>query len=353
MVDGGQYICIPRQPGKLFKAFSVDRDSYVVAMDISSASMVTDDIGCQIGHIGKYSSLGGRINCIMAMSHDYHSLYQGVIQEFATGMDRRHNGQIWKRIQQKGQILIGNDVWVGDGVTILGGVRIGDGAVIAADSVVVKDVPPYAVVGGNPARLIKYRFPEEVIRQLKRIAWWNWSSEELSSRKEDMQGEVADFAAKYDAPLSLYPRKSGRFVPRLRADVPLLVYFMDFTDDYPVHTHVISSFIETYHQSEAELLLCYNAEKQKDADAMQGIVEALEKYMQHIPALINVCGISPEDEEKVISEADLYLTNRDLLTLPRVALCDRYHVGVASGVDIPLFPKKDFSEYANEAFFVE
>jgi hypothetical protein len=85
---------------------------------------------------------------------------------------------------------------------------------------------------------------------------------------------------------------------------------------------------------------------------MRGIVEPLEQYL-NVPALINVCGISPEDEEKVISEADLYLTNRDISTMSRIALCDRYHVGVASGVDIPLFPKKDFSEYAKEVFFVD
>jgi hypothetical protein len=167
-----------------------------------------------------------------------------------------------------------------------------------------------------------------------------------------MQGDVADFAARYDAPLRRYPRKSGEFVPRLRADVPLIVYFMDFTDAFPVHTHVISSFIKSCHQQEAELLLCYHTEEQEEVENMQELISILEQY-QDIPALINVCGISWEDEEKVISEADLYLTNRDGNTMARVTWCDRYHVGIASGVDFPLFPKEDFSQYANEVFFVD
>jgi acetyltransferase-like isoleucine patch superfamily enzyme len=79
----------------------------------------------------------------------------------------------------KGNVIIGNDVWVGDGAVILSGVNIGDGAVIGARSVVTKDVPAYGIVAGNPARLIKKRFNEEVIQQLLQIAWWNWDDEKI------------------------------------------------------------------------------------------------------------------------------------------------------------------------------
>jgi acetyltransferase-like isoleucine patch superfamily enzyme len=72
----------------------------------------------------------------------------------------------------KGDVVIGNDVWIGSGCTIMSGVTIGDGAVLAAKSVVVKDVPAYAVVGGNPAQLLKYRFEWDQIQKLLENPWW-------------------------------------------------------------------------------------------------------------------------------------------------------------------------------------
>lgn len=75
--------------------------------------------------------------------------------------------------------IIGNDVWIGSNATILGGLNIGDGAVIGAGAVVTKDVPPYAIVGGVPARVIRYRFDQKKIDQLETIAWWNWDDEKI------------------------------------------------------------------------------------------------------------------------------------------------------------------------------
>ncbi len=74
----------------------------------------------------------------------------------------------------KGRTLIGNDVWIAYGATILSGVSIGDGAVIGARAVVTRDVPPYAIVAGNPARVLRSRFDEETVAKLLKIAWWNW-----------------------------------------------------------------------------------------------------------------------------------------------------------------------------------
>lgn len=76
---------------------------------------------------------------------------------------------------------IGNDVWIGAKATIIDGVTIGDGAIVAAGSVVVKDVPPYAVVGGAPAKIVKYRFPEELIARLLEIKWWELPDEEITN----------------------------------------------------------------------------------------------------------------------------------------------------------------------------
>lgn len=80
----------------------------------------------------------------------------------------------------KGDTVIGNDVWIGYNATIMPGIQIGDGAIIATNAVVTKDVPSYSIVGGNPAKLIRYRFDEETIDILNTLKWWNWDVEKIT-----------------------------------------------------------------------------------------------------------------------------------------------------------------------------
>ena len=87
----------------------------------------------------------------------------------------------------KGDIVVGNDVWIGYEAVILAGVTIGDGAVIGARAVVTKDVPPYTVVGGVPAKPIKKRFNDETITELLKLKWWNWSEEKISQNIKSIQ----------------------------------------------------------------------------------------------------------------------------------------------------------------------
>lgn len=79
----------------------------------------------------------------------------------------------------KGDIVLGNDVWIGYEAVVLAGVHIGDGAIVAARSVVTGDVPPYAIVGGAPAGIIRWRFPDEVISVLQECRWWDWSADRV------------------------------------------------------------------------------------------------------------------------------------------------------------------------------
>lgn len=93
------------------------------------------------------------------------------------GLEKKDVTNAW---DNKGDIIIGNDVWIGYEAVILAGITIGDGAIIGTRAVVTKDVPPYTIVGGVPAKPIKKRFSEETISALLEIQWWNWSEERIA-----------------------------------------------------------------------------------------------------------------------------------------------------------------------------
>jgi virginiamycin A acetyltransferase len=96
-------------------------------------------------------------------------------------------GQNWRK-GARGDIVVGNDVWIGTGATIMPGVQIGDGAVVGSFAVVARDVPPYCIAVGNPARIARRRFDEKTVERLLKIAWWTWSAEKISRNLAAIKG---------------------------------------------------------------------------------------------------------------------------------------------------------------------
>lgn len=131
--------------------------------------------------IGAYCSFGPGVRILLGGEHrtDWVSTYP--FNVFHAGS--RH---ISGHPHTKGDIRIGNDVWIGTEALILSGVQIGDGAVIGARSVVARDVPPYAVVGGNPGRILKYRFSEDIIARLLQVKWWAWDEGRIEHAIPDL-----------------------------------------------------------------------------------------------------------------------------------------------------------------------
>jgi chloramphenicol O-acetyltransferase type B len=124
--------------------------------------------------IGRYCSIAAQTTIFLGGDHrtDWVTTYP--FSAFSPSA-RRIRGHPSSR----GDVVIGNDVWLARASTILSGVTIGDGAVVAAQAVVVRDVPPYAIVGGNPARVLRIRFAEEHVARLLKLRWWDWPPERL------------------------------------------------------------------------------------------------------------------------------------------------------------------------------
>lgn len=187
------------------KRIVIAKNSIIYNCDISGDIIINN--GCNLnnsilrGHIniGKYTSINGPATLIYAKHNsieigNYCSIAHNVtIMEFFHNTKTLSTSFLHKKIKgkssnldtwSKGSIKIGSDVWIGTGSTILSGVSIGNGAIIGSNSVVNKDVPSFAIVAGNPAKIIKYRFDNKLIEELEKIKWWEYDLDALQSIKK-------------------------------------------------------------------------------------------------------------------------------------------------------------------------
>lgn len=138
--------------------------------------------------IGKFCSIGENVRFIMNAAN--HNLSAITTYPFTAIMQEKSevNMEHLSELPNKGDTIIGNDVWIGQNVTIMPGVHIGNGAVIGANSVVAKNVLPYTIVAGNPIKEIRKRFSEEEVKILLEIEWWNWDIDKIVKNLEIILG---------------------------------------------------------------------------------------------------------------------------------------------------------------------
>lgn len=142
--------------------------------------------------IGRFCAIAAGTRFIMnGANHAMSGLSTFPFNIFGGGWEEGFNPETWAK-ELRGDTVVGNDVWIGYDATIMPGVTIGDGAVIAAKSVVSRDVPPYAIVAGNPAQTVKRRFDDATVARLLAIGWWNWPPEKISRNLGAIRGGSVD-----------------------------------------------------------------------------------------------------------------------------------------------------------------
>ncbi len=170
--------------------------STIVESSFDDYSYAAGDVSIIYTQVGKFCSIASHVrinpgNHPMERVTQHHMTYRRAQYGFADTDDEAFFD--WRR---SAACVVGHDVWIGHGAVIMPGVRIGTGAVVGAGAVVTKDVDPYTIVVGVPARLLRMRFAPEISAQLLAIAWWEWDRQMLEERFEDLR-DINTFIEKY------------------------------------------------------------------------------------------------------------------------------------------------------------
>jgi acetyltransferase-like isoleucine patch superfamily enzyme len=151
-------------------------------------------------YCGKYCSIADRVEIFLGGYHRPEWVSSYPFPAFPAWSEAAHTRS---HTVGRGDVRVGNDVWLSSQCTIMAGVTVGDGAVIAARAVVTKDVPPYAIVAGNPGRIVKHRFDEATVAALLRIQWWDWPDERVRENLDLLlSGDLAAFIQRNDPALN-------------------------------------------------------------------------------------------------------------------------------------------------------
>jgi len=172
----------------------------LLEVSMGDYSYVVNDSQITYTTIGKFCSIAA----MTRINPGNHPMHRAAQAHFTYRSSAYFDGETddeaffdWRRAHH---VRIGHDVWIGHGAVVLPGRNVGTGAVIAAGAIVTKDVPAYSIVGGNPARIIRRRFPDEIADRLANLAWWDWDHDELREALPDFRKlDVEAFLDKYEA----------------------------------------------------------------------------------------------------------------------------------------------------------
>ncbi|MDQ0205052.1 hypothetical protein [Pectinatus haikarae] len=267
--------------------------------------------------VGNYCSIFCNNVFLIGMDHNVHSLSTYPLMQLGTNTtdDFVKNCKSELYDGNRDQLIIGNDVWIGCGCTIVGGIQIGNGACVTAGSVVTENVPPYAVVGGSPARIIKYRFSRDVINKLQKIKWWYWNKEKIQSivQKITTKEQVENFADKYFVKKQNNDNDEvGVHLHELKDNGYILVYFPLQSENIVLLDYVVNKYIKMFdYKDKIALIIDVNMSDDK-------IQLIINKYIiskgKDTPLLFSY-NTKGKVSDSILSTIDYLITTKDFISL--------------------------------------
>ena len=312
-------LCVINHEDKSFPIALIGRRSYIIEanleyFDPEHTSLI----------IGNYCAIAHEVTFMMNMNqtHDHLSVSNYPFSKvFALPLEQKS--------KIKGSIIIGHDVWIGRGATIMGGVVIGNGAIIAANSVVTKSVEPYAFVGGNPAKFIKYRFDEDMRLKLNEVNWWYMDENQFIRNSYFIQGDVEGFIEQH-----LPVLEKRRLIERKKPIIYALIVSQDTA--FSVWKNVVRQFVEQFSSEDKVKLKLVLKNDQMTTE----ILVYLESLGVTKEDLVCVQSVIDEREIEMMFESLHYvITDRSHDTLKSVNLANLYGVRILFGADKKIFQK--------------
>ena len=295
--------------------------------------------------VGRYSSLGHWIDFYIGMNHDYHRLTTYPLRTIFAQPDAPPEAMT--DTSNRHQIVIGSDVWIGGDATIMGGVHIGSGAVIGTGTMVTKDVPPYAVVVGNPMRVIKYRFDEETVARLLRIKWWHWPQEEIEKYIPLFNEDIEGFLERFDPGVQEETDEAADAIRALRADGYMVSYFIpDFSvaREQSVWPYVIEGFLASYTAADRAVLVLAVPDHAEAAAYAQEITARVARQGADAPLILShTCAAGEDFSIAALSASNAYITTKETTCSHAVDYAADAGVAIRYGLDrgALLFPPID------------
>ena len=281
--------------------------------------------GCACVMIGRYCSIGEGVSFCAGYDHDYRRVTTSPL--WIHGLEVNDDGGRMRPCRN--HIIIGNDVWIGDSARIMGGVKIGNGAVIGAGAVVAKDVPPYAIVAGNPAKIVKYRFDEEQIKKLQRIKFWRWPYDKFR-KNIPLMYKVEEFTDKHDVQVEIDESEFANSLRRERENGRKIgFFFSDFGEISPLWDKVIEQYAL---YAPKELLLVIVSNDKGNEKELEAYKDKLGSY-NHAKSMIYIKNLLPA----IYQNADFYIAGKNYETLECVDFVSDYDVKILSALDEDIF----------------